>query len=162
MNIVKSKITSQPIIPTGMRTRMGYYLCKTADDVYDLLDETKDAICYNLTVGDSEKAFTLEINPYGMPKDPLETTLVRSNTFVSQDLQKYLLRKNYSKRRQAHAEDLIQSAYEENERITEQQLLEILSDRPTISRTKTIAFITNEHFGVGKPHKGKYGKVPEL
>lgn len=162
VNIVKSKIKSEPIIPTGVRTRMGYYLSKSAEEVYNLLQETNDSICYNLTVGDYNHAFTLEINPYSMPRTELKSWLVRSNTFLSRDLQKYLLRKKYSKKRQTHGEELIKERYEKSGNITEMDLLKILSDKPTISRSKTIAFVTQKHFGVGKPHKGKFGKVPNI
>ncbi|MBD3354076.1 MAG: hypothetical protein GF364_21520 [Candidatus Lokiarchaeota archaeon] len=160
VNIVKSTIKTHPIIPTGIRTRMGFYLCRNVEEVYSMLNETSDSICYNLTVADKEKIISLEINPYHVVRTDVNEWIVRSNTFVDPSLQQYLLRKNYSKKRQKYAEELMKENYDN--KLTEEKLRKILSKKPKINRSNTVAFFTDKHFGIGGPKaSGKnIGKNP--
>jgi predicted choloylglycine hydrolase len=160
VNIVKSTIKTHPIIPTGIRTRMGFYLCKEVDEVCKILEETGDSICYNLLIADKERIIGLEINPYNRPKTETLNWIVRSNTFVTESLQQYLYRRNYSKKRQRIAEQIISQEY--NGGLNELQLIKILSKRPVISRVNTVAFFTDKHFGIGRPNLNRLGEVPNF
>jgi hypothetical protein len=91
---------------------------------------------------------------------------VKTNTFVSNSLQKYLLDKSYSKKRQLYAEKCLERLFAEKfDEITDLDLLKILSDRPKINRKNpfehmTLAFLTDKYFGVGNPKDDKAGLVP--
>ncbi len=160
VNIVKSRIKSHAIIPTGIRTRMGFYNCKTVEEVHNLLESTGDSICYNLLIADNERVIGLEINPYNRPKTEAKTWIVRSNTFNSESLQQYLYQKNYSRKRQRFAENVVAQKY--NDGLEETQLLKILSIRPIINRVNTVAYFTDKHFGIGRPKLNRAGIIPDF
>lgn len=161
VNIIKSKIKGKPIIATGIRTRIGWYTCKSAERIKDMILTTPESICYNLLIADQNDLFAMEINPYWIPTVKVENWAARTNRFVTPSLNRYLHHKNYSKKRQRHLEKLMESEYDGH--ISELDLLNnILSDKPLISRPKTTAFVTNHRFGLGNPKPKKYGIIPDL
>ncbi|MBD3350814.1 MAG: hypothetical protein GF364_04930, partial [Candidatus Lokiarchaeota archaeon] len=135
VNTVKSRIKGKAIIATGVRTRLGWYMADSADNVKNMILETKESICYNLLIGDNNKLIALEINPYEIPQRNVDTWVALTNTFTSEILQEYLFHKDYSKERQRHAEKLLEKYY--HTEFSEMDLLKkILSDKPIISRKK--------------------------
>ncbi len=161
VTVVKTRFPSKPIIGTGIRTRWGLENLSRARDFYQLLEEEEDSIGYNLLLADKDELYALEITGYGIIGEKVKKCAVRSNTFLADELQEYLMKHKYSKDRQKYAEDLLLELFESgNKGVNEKDILEILSDRPTICRRKTTAYITPKHFGIGRPCKQDHGELP--
>jgi hypothetical protein len=160
VNIVKSLIQKRHIFPTGMRTRLGYNM-KSAKDVHNILtSQFPESICYNLIIADNNDLISCEISPKLIIKNTIKDWVVKSNTFVSEKLQKYLGVPKYSKERQQYGENKARELYING--LSEEELMKILSDKPTICRVNTVAFFTDNYYGIGNPFKDPHGKVPIL
>lgn len=161
VSVVKTRFPSNPIVGTGIRTRWGLENHEKAREMYLALEKEKDALGYNLLISDKKELYALEVTDYGIIAERVKKTAVRTNTFLSDEFQKYLWVSRYSKRRQKYAEKLLSQRYNKGPKgITEKDLLDILSDNPKICRLKTTAYITPQHFGIGRPCKQKHGEIP--
>jgi hypothetical protein len=119
-----------------------------------------------LLIADESKIIALEILPSKYKREDVTNTIVKSNTFTSNSLQKYLIKPKYSKKRQRYAEEQLNKVYNNNNKgFTDDGLLNLLADDPIICRmkyrrSKTIAFNTKLYFGLGNPNQNKPGIIP--
>lgn len=172
VNVVKTKVKGDFGIPLGIKSRKAFENSETASEFVDIMSKGKDNASGNLIVTDKEKIISVQSIPTDLKKTEIKDKgyIVHSNRFLDEEWnQKYLLEKNYSLNRQKRAEKEVSKLSDTI--VTNNDLLNILKlkDREKwkhnseICRTKgtsqTIAFFTNESFGVGTPYDG-IGKNP--
>jgi len=164
VNIIKSFVQSPYTIPASVKTRLMFEQSKSAEDLFNLLLETPLPASCNLLLSDKENIIAVENVPNQHARTDVVDKVARSNTFITDYMEKLLIRKKYSKKRQRRAEFLLNESYQKGS-VSDEDLLEILSDEPIICRLNklqpmTIAFITNKYFGIGNPKYDPHGIVP--
>ena len=167
INAIKSSVNGFITIPGSIRTRLVLEELKNSEDAFNFLIRIKNspASC-NLLISDCSKIIAMEIIPDNYMRKDVQDLIVRSNTFTSDSFQKYLIKARYSKKRQKYAENLLMKVYEENNNsLSDENLLTILADEPIICRCKrmraaTLAYITNKYFGLGNAKQNKPGQIP--
>ena len=164
VNIIKSFVQSPYTIPASVKTRLMFERSRIAEDAFKLLLETPLPASCNLLLSDKEKIIAVENVPNRHAKTDVIDKVARSNTFITDYMEKLLIRKKYSKKRQRRAEFLLNEAYQKGQ-MNDDDLIQILSDEPIICRLHklqpmTIAFITNKYFGIGNPKYDSHGLVP--
>ena len=92
--------------------------------------------------------------------------IVRTNTFVNESWQKYLVDTNYSKDRQNEAEKQLDVMLEDLE-FNHGELMDILKSTPTIFRKTedkkeiaTLAFLTCLNFALENLEENNWGEIP--
>ncbi|MFX1233573.1 MAG: C45 family autoproteolytic acyltransferase/hydrolase [Promethearchaeota archaeon] len=165
-NLVQTNIEAPVTEPTFVVVREGLTNYKNIEDICKtLVLNNKSAYSRNLIVANRTSILSVQALPENHTIQIPTTTIVQSNTYVNPYWQKYLTDLNYSKDRQALAENLISIAYNNNE-LTNSELLNILKSQPIICRdepglfgTQTVAFMTFNSFGLGKPNR-RIGIIP--
>lgn len=166
INIIKSNMVAPIKTPGPIRFRIGLEKANNVDEFLRVFFKEDMTSSGNLIISDRSKIVGLEVLPKIHKKEEVEKYIVRTNTFVSDSLQKYLLDEFYSKERQSYAEKRLKELYKKKgDVIGDLDLLDILSDNPYINRRNplkpmTLAFLTNEYFGLGNPNKNLFGRVP--
>ncbi|TFG02074.1 MAG: hypothetical protein EU542_05730 [Promethearchaeota archaeon] len=164
VNIVKTTEKGKLSIPTSVKSRIVFEEGKNAESTYKIINESHNTASYNLLIADGSKIIGLENLPTDHLREDVSNFIVKSNTFTQNKFQKYLIDKEYSKKRQARAESLLKHLYG-SRKFSNDNLLEIMADGPTICRNNpleaiTMAFMTRESFGLGSPKKSSYGINP--
>ena len=164
VNIVKSRVEGTISIPASIRSRMAFETSKNAEDCYKFLINSHNTASYNLLISDNSKIIAVECLPINYIREDVINKVVRSNTFISNSIQKLLIKQNYSKKRQKYAEIRLNEAYG-NKKLTNEELINLLADEPIICRIKpyksmTIAFLTKIYFGIGNAKHNGLGRVP--
>jgi len=165
-NLVQTNIEAPVTEPTFVVIREGLANSKTIEDLYKtLVHNNKSAYSRNLMVANSTSILSIQALPENHTIQIPTTTTVQSNTYINPYWQKYLIDLNYSKNRQAFAENLLSVAYNNSE-LTNSELLSMLKSQPIICRdesglfgTQTVAFMTFNSFGLGNPN-GRIGIIP--
>jgi len=166
INIIKSNMVAPIKTPGTIRFRIGLEEANSVDEFLRVLFKEDMTSSGNLIISDRSKIVALEVLPKVHSEEEVEKYIVKTNTFISNSLQKYLLDKSYSKERQNYAEKRLKELYKKRgDEIGDLDLLDILSDNSNINRKNplkpmTLAFLSNEHFGLGNPDKNLFGKVP--
>jgi len=166
INVVKTRIKGKFSIPVSIRTRIALELSKSAESFYTFYIQTPLNASFNLLISDNSKIIATENIPNKHNRVDVKNTIVKSNTFISNPYQQFLIKKKYSKRRQRYAESLLNSQYKKyKSNITDKILLNILADEPIICRLKpykpmTLAFLTKNHFGRGNAKYFNHGNIP--
>ncbi|MFX1453623.1 MAG: C45 family autoproteolytic acyltransferase/hydrolase, partial [Promethearchaeota archaeon] len=166
VNVVKSNHKGLITIPNCVKARIGLERFSNAESFFEFLGSFGSSSSGNILISDKSKLIAMEVLPKGYIREDVSETVVRSNTFISQLIQKYLIDKNYSKKRQLYAETLLKEQYKlKKSNLTNSDFLEILADDPIICRLNflkpmTLAFLTDIYFGLGNPKKNKPGLVP--
>lgn len=165
VNVVKNRIKGAISIPCSIKARLSFEKSNNAEMMYDFIVRTPSPTSGNLLIADNLKIIALEILPFEYKRIDVSSIIVRSNTFISDSSQKYLIKPKYSKKRQRYAEKQLNEAYNRNKGLTNDELLNIMADSPIICRmrtrrSKTIAFNTNLYFGIGNPNQYESGIIP--
>ena len=165
VTVVKNRMKGAIAIPCSVKARMAFETCNTAESLYNFIISTPSTTSGTLLIADESKIIALEILPSKYNREDVTSTIVRSNTFISNSLQKYLIKPNYSKKRQRYAEKQLNEVYNNNKELTDDGLLNLLADDPILCRmkyrrSKTIAFTTKSYFGLGNPNHNKPGVIP--
>ena len=166
INAIKSTRQGGISIPSSIRIREGLEKAKTAQAFLNYITRSDCTASCNLLISDLSKVFSLEVIPYRYEKREIKECVSKSNTFISDSLQKSLIDPKYSKKRQKHADRRIKNAYEKSGgQLNEQSLLDILKDFPIICRLNflkpmTLAYLTDHYFGIGNSRSNPSGLVP--
>ncbi len=166
INAIKSRVQGTLTMPATAKARLCLETSVTADSCYDLFFSMPNSGPCNLLIADNAEIIAVEVLPEDHVKKNVTTTVVKSNTFVTGRLQQYLTHPKYSKLRQYYAAGRLNQMYEDKGGvITDDDLLELLRDKPIICRKKrlqpkTIAFITRKYFGTGNPLDNPIGQIP--
>ncbi len=153
-------------MPATAKARLCFETSVTAESCYDLFFSMPNSGPCNLLIADEAEIIAIEVLPGQYMKKNVTTTVVKSNTFVTDQLQQYLTHPKYSKQRQYYAAGRLSQMYEDKGGVlTDDDLLDLLRDGPVICRKKrlqpkTIAFITRKYFGTGSPSDSPIGNVP--
>lgn len=122
---------------------------------------------YNLIVSDNKSIIASQSIPTEQRITYVKNQIVQSNQYDYYDWIKHLKKPSYSKRRHLYSEDLLNSFFSRYGKVTNEDLLEILRDKPVICRQAiedgigtTILFLTRESFGHGNPSDYSIGKLP--
>ncbi len=166
VTVVKNHMKGAISIPCSIKARMAFETSKNAETLYNFMISTPSPTSGTLLIADESKIIALEILPSKYKREDVTNTIVKSNTFTSNSLQKYLIKPKYSKKRQRYAEEQLNKVYNNNNKgFTDDGLLNLLADDPIICRmkyrrSKTIAFNTKLYFGLGNPNQNKPGIIP--
>ncbi len=166
VNVVKSNHKGLITIPNSLKARIGFEKFSNLESFCQFLGNYGSSSSGNLLISDKAQLVAMEVLPKGFIREIVNETVVRSNTFTSKLIQKYLIDKKYSKERQNYAETLLKEKYQiSNGNITDSDFLGILADDPIICRLNffkpmTLAFLTEKYFGLGNPKKNNPGIVP--
>ncbi|MGQ4873938.1 MAG: C45 family autoproteolytic acyltransferase/hydrolase [Promethearchaeia archaeon] len=163
INVVKSYAKGKISIPITARTRLIMESYKDVESFYQYHKSVKNTASYNLIVCDGKKLIALENLPENHTKVDVRDYVVRSNTFISEKYQKYLINKEYSKDRQIYAEKKLAELYN-SKNISDEALLSVLADYPIICRINhlkpmTLAFLTRKYFGLGNAKNNAIGTI---
>jgi hypothetical protein len=165
VTVVKNRMKGAISIPCSIKARMAFETGNTAETLYNFMSSTPSPTSGTLLIADESKIIALEILPSKYKREDVTNTIVRSNTFISNSLQEYLIKPKYSKKRQRYAEKQLNEVYNINKGLTDDGLLNLLANDPIICRmkyrrSKTIAFNTKQYFGLGNPIQNKPGIIP--
>jgi len=164
VNAIKNRIKGAISIPVSIKARMAFEKSNNAEALYNFIISTPSTTSGNLLIADDSKIIALEILPIEYKREDIIDIVVRSNTFVSNSFQQYLIKPKYSKKRQRYAEKQLNEIYN-NKGLTDDSLLNLLADDPIICRmkrlrAKTLAFNTKSYFGLGNAKDNKPGLIP--
>jgi len=165
VTLIKNRMKGAISIPCSIKTRIAFETCNNAETMYNFIISTPSPTSGTLLIADESKIIALEILPTKYYREDVTDTIVRSNTFISNSLQKFLIKPKYSKKRQRYAENQLNEVYNHNKGLTDGGLLNLLADDPIICRmkyrrSKTIAFNTKLYFGLGNPNQNTPGIIP--
>jgi hypothetical protein len=166
VNVVKSKPKGLITLPNTIKARIALERFDNIEELSNFLINYGSTSSGNLLISDNSKLIAMEVVPKGFIREDINNTVVRSNTFISNLIQNYLINKNYSKKRQNYTEKLLREIYEaKNGNMTNSDFLGILAKDPIICRLNifkpmTLAFITEKYFGLGNPKHNNYGIIP--
>ncbi len=165
VNLVKTNDICNIGVPICILTRMALEKCKSTKDFMKFYENKSGTLGYNLSIADSLSIISYETTPDEKILHHIRDIFVRSNTYVSERLQKDLLRKKYSKKRQNYGETLVNDYFRKKKRLDEEDLIKILADKPIICRTNplksmTLSFFTKRFFGRGNLTRNKLGIIP--
>lgn len=166
VNVIKTYKKAVTTIPTSILSRLAFEKSENAEEFFRITANNRRSGSCNLLISDKSKIIAMEALPRYYLRENVTNVIVKSNTFNSKSLQKYLLDGKYSKKRQQYAESQLKESYENNNgRLIDKDLLKIMSDDPIICRLNwfkpmTLAFLTNKYFGLGNPKTDKHGLVP--
>ncbi|WP_457558905.1 C45 family autoproteolytic acyltransferase/hydolase [Candidatus Harpocratesius sp.] len=165
INVVKSTVSAGYTIPSGVLARLIFTYCFDTESAYKMAYQQPASNGYNLMIGDFRQLVVCETLPQEHNRYDIESWFVTSNTFIDAKFQQYLLLPNYSKERQRVAELMAEETYQSGVHI--KSILEILSKKPIICRnslnvaeSRTLAFISNDYFGLGNPADHPWGFIP--
>lgn len=166
--IIKTNVRSSPMIPTTCRTRLALEQAQNASSYvnlfYNILGKNQ-TIGFTAIIIDNKNMFTVDVVPNQINfLTPLYA--VRTNTFVNESWQNYLVDKNYSKDRQNEAEKQLEVKLEDSD-FTHEELMGILQSRPKIfqetedkKEIATLAFLTCLNFAIQNLDEKKWGVLP--
>ncbi|UYP45343.1 hypothetical protein NEF87_001628 [Candidatus Lokiarchaeum ossiferum] len=167
INIIKCTIPGEYTIPTGILSRMVLTNSHNIEEAYKTTYAQPNPNAYNIMMADKSKILSCETIPTDHIRRDISTYYASSNTFVSPEYQQYLLEPNYSKKRQEFAHHSLGLKYALG--MKKSDFKELLSYKPIICRTpknpfesRTLAFFTNDFFGLGDPAGQKWGLIPSL
>jgi hypothetical protein len=166
VNVVKSNHKGLITIPNTIKARIGLERFCTAEKFFDFLRSYGSSSSGNLLISDNSRLIAMEVLPKGFIRENVKKIVVRSNTFISDLIQKYLISNTYSKKRQRYAESMLREKFDKKDgRMNDNDFLGILADDPIICRSNifkpmTLAFLTENYFGLGNPKKNNPGIVP--
>ncbi|MHA1674154.1 MAG: C45 family autoproteolytic acyltransferase/hydrolase [Promethearchaeota archaeon] len=165
INVVKSNVSGTYTIPTGILTRLSLAHARDAESAYNFACAFSAPNSFNIMLADNQKLISCETLPKEHIRYDVDSWFTSSNTFIAEEFQQYLTLPNYSKDRQNIAEKLIGEAYDDG--FSRKDIIKILSTKPVICRTskkitesRTLAFITNDYFGIGNPADDPRGFIP--
>jgi len=166
VNVIVSNVTAPVMKPRFVRSREAFATCKTTQEAYqEMYANNEFPFSLNMLISDPEKIVGVQIMPHEIRPNYVKDVLVQANKYDYIDWQKFLRDPDYALERYQRANKLLRETYQDNEKITNEMLLEILRDSPIICRDdpkemgRTIAFMTRESFGLGNA-RGKVGKIP--
>jgi len=166
VNVIISNATAPVMKPRFVRSREAFATCRTAQEAYKVMYEGDEfPFSLNMLISDPVKIIGVQILPHEIRPSYVSDVLVQANKYDYVDWQKYLLDPDFALARYQRADKLLRESYRDNEKITNEMLLDILRDSPIICRDdekemgQTIAFMTRESFGLGNA-RGNVGKIP--
>lgn len=166
LNLVQLNIVSELTIPFFVLARDAFSHSTTIEECYNYFfqNHTLPYGC-NLLIAQETELLAIQCLPNEFNLKYPNSTVVHSNTYLNQTWQTKLADPNYSKERQEYAENILQSAFED-EILTDSELLTLLGNRPIICRDEggitgdgTVAFLTTNYFGIGTANEN-VGLIP--
>jgi hypothetical protein len=166
--IIKTNVRSSTMIPTTCRTRLALEQAQNASSYvnlfYNILGKNQ-SVGFNSIIIDNKVMFSVGVVPNNTNiLTPLK--IVRTNTFVNESWQKYLVDTNYSKDRQNEAEKQLDVMLEDLE-FNHGELMDILQSTPIIfqktekkNEIATLAFLTCSNFAIENLDEKKWGEIP--
>ncbi len=166
--IIKTNVRSSTMIPTTCRTRLALEQAQNASSYvnffYNILGKNQ-SFGFNSIIIDNNNMFSVDVVP-NITNILTPLKIVRTNTFVNESWQKYLVDANYSKDRQNEAEKQLEVMLEDSE-FDHVELMNILQSTPIIFRKTedkkeiaTLAFLTCLNFAIEKLEEKKWGVIP--
>ncbi len=166
--IIKTNVRSSTMIPTTCRTRLSFEQAQNASSYVDLFYNIlgkNQSIGFNSIIIDKNNMFSVDVVPNKISIHSSSYS-VRTNTFVNESWQKFLVDTNYSKDRQNEAEKQLEVMLEDSD-FTHEELMDILQSTPIIFRKTedkkeiaTLAFLTCLNFAIQNIEDEKWGKIP--
>jgi predicted choloylglycine hydrolase len=164
INAIRCNVKSTYEIPTSIKTRIGFSQCKTVEEGYRYSYSSPPTVPYNLMISDREKIIAIENAAAEHHRIDVKDVVVQSNTFTAEKMQKYLVKKKYSKHRQRYAETQLRKLHN-NSSLSNKQLISLLCDFPIIKRVKpfrsiSLCSFTKKSFRLGLPKIEGFGDNP--
>jgi len=166
--IIKTNVKASTMIPTTCRTRLALEQAQNASSYvnffYNILGKNQ-SVGFNSIIIDKNNMFSVDVVPNNT-NILTPSKIVRTNTFVNESWQKYLVDANYSKDRQNEAEMQLEVMLEDSD-FTHEDLMDILQSTPIIfqktenkKEIATLAFLTCLNFAIQNIEDEKWGKIP--
>ena len=166
--IIKTNVKSSTMIPTTCRTRLALEQAQNASSYVNIFYNVlgiNQSVGFNSIIIDNNNMFSVDVVP-NITNILTPLKIVRTNTFVNESWQKYLVDANYSKDRQNEAEKQLEVMLEDSD-FTHEELMDILQSTPIIFRKSedkkeiaTLAFLTCLNFAIEKLEEKKWGVIP--
>jgi len=166
--IIKTNVRSSTMIPTTCRTRIAFEQAQNASSYvnffYNILGKNQ-SVGFNSVIIDNNNMFSVDVVPNNT-NILTPSKIVRTNTFVNESWQKYLVDANYSKDRQNEAEKQLEVMFEDLE-FNHEELMDILRSTPIIFQKSedkkeiaTLAFLTCLNFALENLEEKNWGEIP--
>ena len=166
--VVKVHQTPDLEMPLACRSRIAFESARNSSGFFEAFfaDSGANSVSgFNMMIVDENTSITVDKVP-GLIHTSSPDYTIRTNTFINESWQHHLIDKDYSKERQAEAEEQF-SERGDGSRIDYVDLMDLLSSKPIICQTAdslsevaTLAFFSNEHFGIGNPSDDYWGEIP--
>jgi len=166
--IIKTNVRASTMIPTTCRTRLALEQAQNASSYVNLFYNIlgiNQSVGFNSIIIDNNNMFSVDVVPNNT-NILTSLKIVRTNTFVNESWQKYLVDTNYSKDRQNEAEKQLEVMLEDSE-FNHGELMDILQSTPIIfqetedkKEIATLAFFTSLNFAIENLEENKWGEIP--
>ena len=168
VSVIKSNLKADIMTPRAVLLRNAMKKENAISVLKSMTDsQGRSPFSYNLVVSDSKTIAASQSTPFETRITQVKRTIVQSNQYDYIDWVKYLKKPSYSKKRQMYGENILKNMLDRYGYITNEDLLEILRDKPIICRTAvgdgigtTVLFLTRESFGHGNAMDNPAGKIP--
>ncbi|QEE16930.1 C45 family autoproteolytic acyltransferase/hydrolase [Promethearchaeum syntrophicum] len=166
--IIKTNVISSMMIPTSCRTRLAFEQSQNASSYVELFYEiigNNQSIGFTSIIIDNTNMFAVDVAPNNTNiLSPI--SIVRTNTFVNESWQKFLVDPNYSKDRQNEAEIQLKVKLEDSN-FSYNDLIDILQSAPLIFRKTdnkkdiaTLALFTCINYAIENLENKEWGCIP--
>jgi hypothetical protein len=166
--VVRTAVPGKMAMPLVCRMRMAFSQAQSAEDFVKIFygsSYENQTFGFNLIISDSSSFFAIETQPNQIFRID-NSSIVKTNTYTNSAWQAILADPTFSKIRQQKTESYVQNA-SQNGDFTEDELFEILQKQPDIcqianksTEVQTLAYFSNNHFGIGLPNKNQAGFNP--
>ncbi len=130
----------------------------------DALNYVEPLASFNLMISDHRSLYALQVNSNEVLVEKVSTFAVRTNTYVEESWQQYLVDPLYSKDRQEYITETLDENYLNLgfiRLIDPEAMREILRDSPLVNRETTMAFYDSTgYFGLGNYQDSPAGIIP--
>ena len=166
VNALRTVVYCTPQDPTGVMARDAF---EHSTSALEFENHITDSMSYNMIICDDNDLIGLQVSPIKIVREDVTTTVVRTNTFIDEELKMYLIDPTYSVERQAYLEQRMDEEYINRRWIAlmlNQRVMDILADEPIICRSgdessHTLAFYNSYgSFGIGNLANDPAGVVP--
>ncbi|MBI9012850.1 MAG: hypothetical protein JEZ08_11515 [Clostridiales bacterium] len=168
VSVLQSELTAPIMTPRGVLVRRAMKSDTAQEAAKAMLDEEgRSPLSYNLVISDENVIVATQSIPTEQRLTVVKNQIVQSNQYDYYDWIKYLKSPSYSKKRQLYSENLLREMFNRYGKVDNEDLLEILRDKPVICRQAnndglgtTVLFFTRESFGHGNASDKPIGKLP--
>lgn len=168
VSVLQSKLVAPIMTPRGVLVRRAMRCGTSQEAAKAMVDEKgQSPLSYNLVISDPNVIVATQSIPTEQRLTVVKNQIVQSNQYDYYDWIKHLKYPSYSKKRQLYAENLLREMFNRYGKVNDEDLIEILRDKPVICRSAigdgigtTVLFMTRESFGHGNASDNPIGKLP--
>ena len=155
LNVVKTQIVGDFYEPMTIRTRRAFENSRTSQELLEIMTENPSTMSCNLIFCDPKSFISIETNPIHTNFEISKLYAVNTNTYTNKLMQKYLMSKTYSKKRQKIAEQLLFDKIQKQKSppFIDLTLDEHITRNGHPFESSTLAYFSENYFGFKREDK---------